>query len=147
MQITACNDDRSGRPFFLKTLVSRQSFISQFDYIFLLFSEHTKKQHETKKEKESFQERRNVLYREENKLQAELSSLKDDLVKYENNLRTMVGKPTLNGRDSVNRVLETFKERGGKWKELADGYYGLVVENFSCAESMNICVEVTASAR
>ncbi|CAG0885820.1 unnamed protein product [Cyprideis torosa] len=109
--------------------------------------EHNKNYYEMKKEKESLQERRNVLYREETKLQNDLSSLKDEVVKHENNLRSMIGKPTLNGRESVRRVIDTFRERGGRWTEIANGYYGLVIENFECEESINTAVEVTAGGR
>lgn len=56
-------------------------------------------------------------------------------------------QPTLNGRDSVCKVLETFRERGGHWKEIADKYYNPVIENFTCAENIYTAVEVTAGAR
>ena len=46
----------------------------------------------------------------------------------------MAGKPILNGRDSVRKVLEMFRERGGQFAQIADSYYGLVIENFECEQ-------------
>lgn len=59
----------------------------------------------------------------------------------------MVGKPTLNGRDSVRKVLDTFINRGGKDADIVRSYYGLVIENFSCDKSIYTAVEVTAGNR
>lgn len=56
-------------------------------------------------------------------------------------------QPILNGRDSVRKVLETFKQRGGTYKELADCYYGQIIENFDCDASIHTAVEVTAGNR
>lgn len=48
------------------------------------------------------------LWRKENNVQTNLSSLKEDLAKADQQLRSMVGKPILNGRDSIRKVLDTF---------------------------------------
>lgn len=45
------------------------------------------------------------------------------------------------------KVLETFRERGGHWKDIAEKYYNPVIENFTCAENIYTAVEVTAGAR
>lgn len=59
----------------------------------------------------------------------------------------MAGKPILNGRDSVRKVLDTFKARGGKDAEIVKLYYGPVIENFSCEKAIYTAVEVTAGNR
>ena len=59
----------------------------------------------------------------------------------------MVGKPILNGRDSVRKVLDTFMDRGGRWAEYAAKYHGPVIDLFDCDESMYTAVEVTAGNR
>ncbi len=59
----------------------------------------------------------------------------------------MAGKPILNGRDSVRKVLQIFRERGGQFAQIADSYYGLVIENFKCEQSIYTAVEVTAGNR
>lgn len=59
----------------------------------------------------------------------------------------MAGKPILNGRDSVRKVLETFMARGGREAEIATSYYGPVIENFDCDKSIYTAVEVTAGNR
>lgn len=88
------------------------------------------------------------LWRQENKLQQEVATLKEDMSKAEQSLRSMVGKPVLNGRDSVLKVLESFKTRGnGPWSKLPEQYYGLVIENFDCDKSIYTAVEVTAGNR
>merc|ERR1719150_2884482 len=80
-------------------------------------------------------------------LQQSLSSLKEELAKADQTLRSMAGKPILNGRDSVKKVLEIFQQRGGQFKNIADSYYGLVIENFECEQSIYTAVEVTAGNR
>ena len=59
----------------------------------------------------------------------------------------MAGKPILNGRDSVRKVLDTFKDRGGQWAEYATMYYGPVIELFDCEKTIYTAVEVTAGNR
>lgn len=51
----------------------------------------------------------NYRYRQESVLQLNLSGLKEDLAKADQSLRSMAGKPILNGRDSVRKVLDTFR--------------------------------------
>lgn len=87
------------------------------------------------------------LWRKENNVQQNLSGLKEDLGKADQQLRSMAGKPILNGRDSVRKVLDTFKSRGGREAEIAKNYYGLVIENFDCEKSIYTAVEVTAGNR
>lgn len=109
--------------------------------------EHNKQFYEQKKNKDQQQSKRNELWRKENSLQQTLSSLKEDLAKADQSLRSMAGKPILNGRDSVRKVLETFRERGGSFAEIANCYYGPVIENFDCEKSIYTAVEVTAGNR
>ena len=45
------------------------------------------------------------------------------------------------------KVLKLFSEKGGNWKNIADQYYGLVIENFECEKSIYTAVEVTAGNR
>lgn len=59
----------------------------------------------------------------------------------------MLFQPILNGRDSVRKVLETFRQRGGSFGELAELYYGQIIENFDCEKSIHTAVEVTAGNR
>ena len=53
----------------------------------------------------------------------------------------------LNVRDSVRKVLDTFRQRGGQFGELAENYYGQVIENFQCDTNIQTAVEVTAGGR
>ncbi|KAJ8921587.1 hypothetical protein NQ315_010492 [Exocentrus adspersus] len=109
--------------------------------------EHNKQCYELKKNKDQYQATRNDLWRRENNVQQNLSSLKEDLAKADQQLRSMAGKPILNGRDSVRKVLDTFISRGGKEAEIARSYYGPVIENFDCEKSIYTAVEVTAGNR
>ena len=43
--------------------------------------------------------------------------------------------------------MQIFREKGGQWAQIADSYYGLVIENFSCEQSIYTAVEVTAGNR
>ncbi|XP_026496209.1 structural maintenance of chromosomes protein 3 [Vanessa tameamea] len=109
--------------------------------------EHNKQYYECKKRKDQEQSSRNELWRKETTLTQNLSSLKEDLAKADQALRSMAGKPILNGRDSVRKVLETFQERGGDWAKIATQYYGPVIENFTCDKTIYTAVEVTAGNR
>ncbi|KAK5649967.1 hypothetical protein RI129_000996 [Pyrocoelia pectoralis] len=109
--------------------------------------EHNKQCYELKKNKDQYQTTRNELWRKENTVQQNLSSLKEDLAKADQALRSMAGKPILNGRDSVRKVLDTFTSRGGRDAEIVKSYYGPVIENFNCDKSIYTAVEVTAGNR
>ncbi|XP_013173489.1 PREDICTED: structural maintenance of chromosomes protein 3 [Papilio xuthus] len=113
----------------------------------IAIDEHNKQYYECKKRKDQEQSTRNELWRKETTLTQNLSSLKDDLAKADQALRSMAGKPILNGRDSVRKVLETFQERGGEWAKIATQYYGPVIENFTCEKTIYTAVEVTAGNR
>lgn len=76
-----------------------------------------------------------------------MSSLKEDLAKADQQLRSMVGKPVLNGCDSVRKVLDTFISRGGSEADIVHSYYGPVIDNFKCEKSLYTAVEVTAGNR
>lgn len=56
-------------------------------------------------------------------------------------------QPILNGRDSVRKVLDSFREKGGQLAAVAEAYYGPVIENFECDKSVYTAVEVTAGNR
>ncbi|XP_050426142.1 structural maintenance of chromosomes protein 3-like [Adelges cooleyi] len=109
--------------------------------------EYNKKYYELKKNKDQYQSQRNELWRQESTIQHTFSTLKDELAKADQMLRSMAGKAILNGRDSVRKVLEIFKQRGGTQANLAKQYYGQVIENFDCDESIQTAVEVTAGGR
>ncbi|ROT77337.1 structural maintenance of chromosome protein 3 [Penaeus vannamei] len=106
--------------------------------------EHNKVFYEMKKRKDQLQSERNEHWRKENNLQQNVSTLKEELSSRDQSLRSMAGKPILNGRDSVQKVLDTFRERGGHLGEIATQYYGLLIENFECERSIYTAVEVTA---
>ncbi|XP_037041276.1 structural maintenance of chromosomes protein 3 [Bradysia coprophila] len=109
--------------------------------------EHNKQYYELKKKKDSHQAARNELWRKETQMTQTLSSHKEELAKADQALRSMAGRPILNGRDSVRKVLESFVERGGPNADIAKAYYGPVIENFSCDKTIYTAVEVTAGNR
>ncbi|XP_025837371.1 structural maintenance of chromosomes protein 3 [Agrilus planipennis] len=113
----------------------------------ICIDEHNKQCYELKKNKDQHQTIRNDLWRKENNVQQNLSSLKEDLAKADQALRSMAGKPTLNGRDSVRKVLDTFIKCGGSKAEIAQAYFGPVIENFNCDNTIYTAVEVTAGNR
>ncbi|KAH3790706.1 hypothetical protein DPMN_168913 [Dreissena polymorpha] len=93
---------------------------------------------EMKGKKDELQNERSALWREENVLQQNLVSLRDELSKKEQGLRSMTGK--------LLKVLQSFKEQGIN-QELIDGYYGTLIEMFDCDKTFFTCVEVTAGGR
>jgi structural maintenance of chromosome 3 (chondroitin sulfate proteoglycan 6) len=53
---------------------------------------------------------------------------------------------TLNGIDSVQKVLDSFREQG-KFPEVVDGYHGTLIGQLDCEKTFFTCVEVTAGNR
>lgn len=84
------------------------------------------------------------LWRQENSMQQNLNMLNEDKSKKDQSLRSMVGKTILNGRESVRKVLQSFRERGGQFDQIAKGYYGTLIENFDCGKEFYTAVEMTA---
>ncbi|KAL0121068.1 hypothetical protein PUN28_008650 [Cardiocondyla obscurior] len=108
--------------------------------------DHNKQYYELTKSKDQCQATRKEQYRQESVMQLNLSGLKEDLAKADQSLRSMAGKPILNGRDSVRKVLDTFRGRKDMANEVSS-YYGPVIENFNCDKSVYTAVEVTAGNR
>ena len=52
----------------------------------------------------------------------------------------------LNGHDSIQKVLQSFREQN-KFPEVINGYHGLLIEAFECDKLYYTCVEVTAGSR
>ncbi|XP_071792675.1 structural maintenance of chromosomes protein 3-like [Asterias amurensis] len=101
--------------------------------------------YDQKKRKDELQNERNSLWRQENSIQQEIATTKEELHKKEQTLRSMTGKAVLRGIDSIKRVLDLFRSKG-MTKEL-EGYHGVLIENFQCASRFNTCTEVTAGSR
>ncbi|ESO00959.1 hypothetical protein HELRODRAFT_157320 [Helobdella robusta] len=102
--------------------------------------------YEMKKQKDAKQNERNNLWRIESTMQQQISSLKEDLNKKEQALRSITGKALLNGIDSIQRVLQFFQDNK-KYQEVVDGYFGTLIENFECDKTFFTAVEVTAGNR
>ncbi|XP_072027015.1 structural maintenance of chromosomes protein 3-like isoform X1 [Amphiura filiformis] len=102
--------------------------------------------YDLKKRKDELQNERNSLWRQENSIQQEIATTKDELHKKEQTLRSMTGKAVLRGIDSIKKVLDTFRNKNIH-KDVLEGYHGILIENFQCASRFNTCVEVTAGSR
>src|SRR6218665_861133 len=57
-----------------------------------------------------------------------------------------VQQAILNGIDSIQKVLQYFREQK-KYQDVIDGYYGTLIENFECEKTFFTAVEVTAGNR
>lgn len=60
------------------------------------------------------------------------------------NILILFFQATLNGRDSVKKVLQTFRDKGGSYEQIANSYYGMLIENFDCDKTIYTAVEVTS---
>ncbi|KAH9517135.1 Structural maintenance of chromosomes protein 3 [Dermatophagoides farinae] len=103
-----------------------------------------KSYYDMKKKKDTLQNERNEMWRQENALQQNYNMLIEEKSKKDQLLRSMVGKTVLNGRDSVQKVLEVFRERGGSYEPIVKGYYGMLIENFECGKEFYTAIEMTA---
>lgn len=52
----------------------------------------------------------------------------------------------MQGIDGVNRVLQSFRDKGIN-QDVLDGYYGTLIENFETDKQFRTAVEVTAGNR
>lgn len=120
---------------------------TEVEQLRLQIDEHNKQYYELKKKKDNLQTARNEHWRKETQSTQTLSSHKEELGKADQALRSMAGKPILNGRDSVRKVLDSFLQRGGELAKTAGTYYGPVIENFNCDKTIYTAVEVTAGNR
>lgn len=77
-------------------------------------------------------------------MQQNNNMLSEDKAKKDQLLRSMVGKTILNGRDSVKRVLQLLREKGGSDEQVARRYYGQLIENFDCSKEFYTSIEMTA---
>uniref|UniRef100_A0A182PET4 Structural maintenance of chromosomes protein n=1 Tax=Anopheles epiroticus TaxID=199890 RepID=A0A182PET4_9DIPT len=139
----------------LKKDISKQSELEKkiqehtesFEQLRVQIDEHNKNYYELKKKKDHYQSLRNDIWKKETAVTQTLSGYKEELARADQALRSMAGKPILNGRDSVRKVLESFQQRGREYAEIANAYYGPVIENFNCDKSIYTAVEVTAGNR
>uniref|UniRef100_A0A182ULJ0 Structural maintenance of chromosomes protein n=1 Tax=Anopheles melas TaxID=34690 RepID=A0A182ULJ0_9DIPT len=124
-----------------------QEHTESFEQLRVQIDEHNKNFYELKKKKDHYQSLRNDIWKKETAVTQTLSGYKEELARADQALRSMAGKPILNGRDSVRKVLESFQQRGREYAEIANAYYGPVIENFNCDKSIYTAVEVTAGNR
>ncbi|XP_050073542.1 structural maintenance of chromosomes protein 3 [Anopheles maculipalpis] len=124
-----------------------QEHTESFEQLRVQIDEHNKNFYELKKKKDHYQSLRNDIWKKETAVTQTLSGYKEELARADQALRSMAGKPILNGRDSVRKVLESFQQRGREFADIANAYYGPVIENFNCDKSIYTAVEVTAGNR
>lgn len=93
---------------------------------------------ELKIKRDELMNERKDLWRSESTIDQSLQNTRDELNKYERNLRGSMGKATSNGLDSVRRVVQDCHLKG---------VYGPLIDNFTCEPRMFTAVEVTAGKR
>ena len=96
--------------------------------------------------KDELQTKRNDLWRQETKFTQELSQLKDEQLKCEQNLRSVTGRTLLQGIESIQFLIEQFKQEKRNL-DLVDGYYGLLIDNVECDKSLVTAVEASVASR
>ncbi|XP_041368808.1 structural maintenance of chromosomes protein 3-like [Gigantopelta aegis] len=111
-----------------------------------IIEQNNKTFQEMKKQKDALQNERSALWRQENTLQQTLASTREELAKKEQGLRSLTGKALLNGIDSVQKVLQSFRDQG-KYMDVVNGYHGILIENMEVEKTFFTCVEVTAGSR
>ncbi|XP_025093657.1 structural maintenance of chromosomes protein 3-like [Pomacea canaliculata] len=111
-----------------------------------LIEQNNKVLDEFRVQKDALQNERNMLWRTENALQQQLNAVREELSKKEQGLRSLTGKALLNGIDSVNKVLQNFRDQN-KFPDVVAGYHGILIEVFDCEKTFFTCVEVTAGTR
>lgn len=97
--------------------------------------ETSKRHFDFKKERDVHTNKRKELWREEAEIEQTLQNLTEDLNKRERFLRSSVSKAIYNGIESVKTIVR----EGG-----IPGFYGPLIENFTCDKRFYTAVEVTA---
>lgn len=62
------------------------------------------------------------------------------------NVNKIILQATLNGIDSVQKVLDSFREQG-RYMDVVEGYCGTLIGQLDCEKTFFTCVEVTAGNR
>ncbi|CAK9299188.1 unnamed protein product [Gordionus sp. m RMFG-2023] len=131
-------------------LIKLQGNLKEMDQEITVYHENMEKHNkilfDLRQQKENMHNERNKLWREENVMQQSISSIKEELSKKEGMLRSLIGKATLKGIDSVRRVLQAIGEQQNR-PDIVSGYHGLLIELFSCEKTFYTAVEVTAGNR
>lgn len=103
---------------------------------------------ELARKKDELQTRRNEMWRTETQLTQEAGQLKDELLKCEQNLRSITGRTLLQGIESIRALVKQSEdELNGVQPDLARGYYGLLIDNIECDRSLFTAVETSVGAR
>lgn len=146
-QIKRLQDDLSGDASKSTQIEDRlTSMASDIEQHKEIIDQNNRQFYEMKKKKDALQNERNVLWRQENSMQQQIGTLRDDLSKKELALRSITGKAVLNGIDSIQKVLQYFTEKK-IFPEVVQGYYGTMIENFEVEKTFFTAVEVTAGNR
>lgn len=96
--------------------------------------------------KDELQLRRNELWRQETQASQELGQLKDEYTKCEQSLRSVTGRPILQGIESIQSILRQF-ETSGNNLDVVRGYHGLLIDNIECDRSLFTAVETSVTSR
>ena len=101
---------------------------------------------ELMRKKDELQTKRNELWRSETQLTQEISQLKDEQQKCEQNLRSITGRTILQGIESIKSLLKQC-EQDKKNADLVQGYHGLLIDNIECDKSLFTAVETSIASR
>ncbi|CAK5024343.1 unnamed protein product [Meloidogyne enterolobii] len=75
-----------------------------------------------------------------------LTMVQYDVNRMEEDFRRLTPKSTMNGITSIKTVLEEFRDKR-IFPEVVNGYYGRLIDLFTCAPEFNKAIEVTAESR
>jgi len=89
---------------------------------------------ELKRKRDELLQARKELWRQENKLEVEMTTTRGDLNKAERDLRQSMSKPVADGIDSVKQVVQ---------QKNIQGVYGPLIENFTSNEKFFTAIDVT----
>lgn len=86
------------------------------------------------------------MWRQETQASQELGQLKDEFTKCEQSLRSVTGRPILQGIESIQSILKQF-EAAGTNEDVVKGYHGLLIDNIECDRSLFTAVETSVTSR
>ncbi|XP_058126117.1 structural maintenance of chromosomes protein 3-like [Anopheles coustani] len=87
------------------------------------------------------------LWEQISRVQQELAKHKEDFRKIEQMLKKQINSQVITGGDSIRKVIDRFRSLGSDATYVINGYFGQIIDNIECDESIYKAVETTAGMK
>ncbi|KFB38019.1 structural maintenance of chromosomes smc3 [Anopheles sinensis] len=102
---------------------------------------------ELKVKRDDLLQQQQNLWEQISRVQQELAKRKEDVRKMEQMLKKQINGQVITGGDSIRKVIDRFRALGSDKEYVVNGYYGQIIDNIECDESIYKAVETTAGMK